>query len=193
MGNQQASHAAWIAGLWLADGTIGMTGTSVRQHYRGNGEAREYAPSRRYYPRLNLVNCDYPVIEYAYAILRDNGVGAHISKRTIDSRWKPVYSLQVHGWMRSAHFIDFTRPFLVGRKLIAADLLRLCVNTKKGSAGRLTELEVEFKDWACLVFKHLNARGAEASETVMPAPPRSLGGEGTVQAIVRAVENLVMQ
>lgn len=196
MGNQQASHAAWIAGLWLADGYIGMTAADVREKYRGNGEAREYVPFRRYYPRLIVTNADYPVIEYAYAILRGNGVGAHIStlkNQKWNPKWKPVYLLQIHGWQRTATGLVFMRPFLVGRKAVCADLLQLCVNTREGGAGRLTELEREFKDWACRVFNHLNARGAEASETVMPAPPRSLEGEGTVQTIVKAVEALKPQ
>jgi hypothetical protein len=173
MDNPQAnSAAAWIAGLWLADGYFGLSVADVKGGYR------------RYYPRNVLVMKDKPVIEAAYQVLRQNGVGAHIAKRRIDSKWQEVYNLSCHGWKRTSALIEFVLPFLVGRKRVSALILRSIVNFHGGGAkSHFTDEERELREWAVKAMKWLNRRGAGASQTKLPAPPDGLVDEDIVEAL----------
>ena len=173
MDNQQAScAAAWIAGLWLADGYFGLSAADIKgQNFR------------RYYPRNVLVMKDKPVIEAAYSALRQNGIGAHISKRRIESKWEEVYNLSCHGWKRTESLCNFLMPYLIGRKRVSAMILSSVANPGPGGGGQqFTDEDRELREWAVRTLKWLNRRGAEASETICPAPPEQVD-EDIVQAL----------
>lgn len=173
MDNQQASNAAaWIAGLWLADGYFGLSAADIK----GQG-------FRRYYPRNVLVMKDKPVIEAVYQALRLNGIGAHISMRQIDPKWASIYTLQCHGWKRTESLIQFILPYLIGRKRVSALILLSIAHSSNGGAGAaFSEPERELREWAYKTLKWLNRRGVEASETTPLAPPEQVG-EDIVQAL----------
>lgn len=172
MDNQQASlDAAWIAGLWLADGSFSLQATTEK-----NGRVR-------YVPRATLVCKDKPVVERAYTVLRENGVGAYIHKRTNRGDWADVYSLIVSNWKRMDSFMQWIEPYMVGRKRTIVKLLQFVSNPDQGGAGRLSDKDYEVRAWVHRAIKWLNRRGEEASETTPPTPPIWLKGEDIVHAL----------
>lgn len=172
MDNPQANlAAAWIAGLWLADGYFGLSKSDIKGGYT------------RWYPRNSLVCKDKPVIEAAYRLLRESGVGAHISSRKKRDNWSTVYELQCQGWKRTEGLLNLLLPYLVGRKRASAlILLSICQTDLHGGKGRMDAKGHEYREWCFRTLKALNQRGEGASETIIEAPPGTVD-EGIVQAL----------
>jgi hypothetical protein len=179
MDNLQGSlDAAWIAGIWLADGTFGL---NVHQKKMRSGT--HYT---RWAPQIVLAMKDHDVIEHAYKLLRRNGIGAWMGKRSSGpSRFQgdriTLWQVGIRTWGKAAKMLDWIAPHLVGRKLVSASILRMLVHETQGGAGHFTEDEVALRQWAHQAIKIANS-GTEPSETIMAAPPPQVDEE-IVQAL----------
>jgi len=174
MDNPQGSlDAAWIAGLWLADGTFSLNVNRRKQ--------RTGASHVRYAPQIVLAMKDHDVIERAYTVLRRNGIGAWMGKRSSGPKSKPLWQVGIRTWGKAAKMIDWMAPHLMGRKLVSATLLRMLVNETQGGAGHFSPEEKTLREWVHQAIQIANS-GREPSETIMAAPPPQVGEE-IVQAL----------
>lgn len=178
MDNQHGNQtAAWIAGLWLADGTFGL-----------NVNKRKGQKNYRYAPQIVLAMKDHDIIEKVYHLLRENGVGAWMGRRSSGPNNADLWQVGVRSWGKARKMIDFLRPFLMGRKLVSASILYMLVNETQGGAGHFSDEELALRAWAHEAIKIANS-GTEPSQTIISAPPPQVD-DGIVEALREILGNI---
>ena len=149
MDNLQGSGdpiAAFIAGLWLADGHIGISKSGPQR-------------KERYRVQIVLAMTDLEVIERAHEALRLRGIGGYISHVKGPYKRKDVHRLSIYAWGKVAKFLKLILPYLVGRKRNIAQVLLPVAESGRDRGYRITPKAHKQRDKAYLDCKMLNRKG----------------------------------
>lgn len=175
MDNQQGNQldAAYIAGVWEADGHIGMT----KNHTK-----------RKEYWRVNCIlrTTDKDWMEDIAALMRQYGFGVHISKggkAKTATNSKASYTIALYSWGKVARFLKWILPYMRNpRKRLATKVVLFVAEI--GRPGYRIPLDIqEIREWAYAVLRNLNHSGLKPSETTIPAPPPQVD-EGIVHSVL---------
>ena len=174
MDDQQGNQidAAYIAGLWEADGHIGIS--------KNHTKRKEY-----WRVQCTFRNTDYELCEEVYKTLRQHGFGAYTGhSKTPNSRknTKPTQHVTLYGWGKVARFLEWIIPHMRGHKRLVAKVVYSVAEIGRPGYRIPTDVQ-EYREWAYAVLRNLNHRGLKPSETTIPAPP-SLVDEGIVHAVI---------
>lgn len=161
MDNPQASlRVAQAAGMWLADGFVTAKWIEPKEMRR----AKTAAVS----PQAGYVSKDYDYIEFLADVLKENGIGRHISERRKLAGRAQTWNLNVNGHKRFRAWFETFEPYLFGRKLEAARALYSCYRPglSYGGPGVLKSAEQIARERSAYErVRKLNS--TEASETIM--------------------------
>jgi len=104
---------AWVAGLWLGDGSFGL----YNSH---NGKA---ARKTRYQKSVVFANTDKGTCEALYHTLRHLGVGAYFLEKSVRSSRRPLYQVSIGTWGKVKRACEGMLPYLADRKRREAEIL----------------------------------------------------------------------
>ena len=130
--------AAWLAGFWDADGTIGI-----------------YKRSTYLVPSISCTNTDKKLIDYVCSILDENSIEYRVDYQDRGERTnaRPAWTVKLESRPRVLSLLHCLEPYLVGKQQQARLVIEWCglpVYRKKRSQRKEEIVET---------LKALNARG----------------------------------
>ena len=148
MSHQRDLDLAYLAGIWDADGYIGL---SVNDKKRG---------STQYYPRVTFTNTNKVMIDDVARVLDNETIGYHISKWDPGSKVNKVrYVLEMVGFRRAFKFLFIMEPIIRGKQTQAQLLLGfLWSRLRHGKAYQHTPYTADEIN-IFYAMKELNAKG----------------------------------
>jgi hypothetical protein len=130
--------AAWLAGFWDADGTIGI-----------------YRRSTYYVPSISCTNTDKKTIDAVCAILDEDSIEYRVDYQDRGDRTnaRPAWTIKLESRPRVMSLLQFLEPYLVGKQQQARLVMEWCslpVYRRKRSERNIEIVET---------LTALNARG----------------------------------
>jgi len=156
---------AWLAGLWEGEGHFGFT---------THGKVAMY-------PRAQIYNTDYDLIEEIHAVLKRYGIGHYINEHKrmhLAPEHKNLKTIYVVGMKRVQTLINFLLPEIRGKKKRIAELLLEYVERRLAlpQGTPLSSIDLAYKEQV----KVLNKKGPpESSEAIR----QTVSTEDMVQAV----------
>lgn len=118
--------AAWLAGFWDADGTIGC-----------------YKRGSYYVPSTSCSNTDKTIIDHVCQLLDSEGISYYLEyhDRGERSNARPAWAVKMESRPRVLEFISHIEPYLVGKRTQARLLMEWCGLPRARGAKPLSTLQ----------------------------------------------------
>lgn len=120
MDNQQASsyEIGWLAGIIDGEGHIGLSRQNTKK-------------CRSVRPDVQIVNCDYELIERVVSILNKMGINPYIRERYHNKKeWRVNYIVTIGRFAHIKKLMDNIMECLVGEKRYRAELMMRLINKR---------------------------------------------------------------
>lgn len=172
MGNQQERPevlAAWIAGLFEADGSfmLGMSSNKKSIYFQ-------------YQVAVTFTNTDGELAKYVAEALATLGIGYHVCTRAqLGFGTKPIFQFQIQGMKRCNKFLPLVLPYLRGVKRKRAELMYEFTKYRLGRPRTTPYGEVERR------LREAYVALMESSETIRSTP----SGDDIVRSALRDAES----